>query len=448
MLNLGPLAFAAPWLLLALAALPALWWLLRVTPPAPRRIAFPAIRLLRDLPTGRKPCPHPWWLLLLRLLAAALVVLGLARPVLGPGGGAGGEGSLLLVVDDGWAAAADWPARMAAASATLERAAREGRRAALLPTAPAETGDAPRLIGPMPAEDLRARLAALRPKPWPPDRAAALAAFAAWHAGNPGPLTTLLVSDGVAHGPEAGRLPAALAAAGRLSVALAEARPHRLLPPPVAEADRLRIRVQQVPIGMATEAGVLARTGDGRALARADVPIPADAASGEATLELPLELRNQVVRLEIEGETGAGGVVLLDERFRRRPVGLLPGAEDSADAPLIGELFYLDRALAPFTELRRAPLDRLLSRPIAVLALADRPVPEGPEREALTRWVEQGGTLLRFAGPRLAEHPDPLLPVPLRAERQLGGALSWEQPQRLAPSPRPRPSPGCRSRPR
>src|ERR671928_2225157 len=105
MLALGSFAFAAPWLLTALAALPVLWWLLRVTPPAPRRIAFPALRLLRDLPVAEEtPSRTPWWLLLLRIAAAALLILGLARPVLGPGGAAaGGEGPLLLAVDDGWA---------------------------------------------------------------------------------------------------------------------------------------------------------------------------------------------------------------------------------------------------------------------------------------------------------------------------------------------------------
>jgi len=442
MLTLGPVAFAAPWLLLALAALPVLWWLLRVTPPAPRRIAFPALRLLRDLPvTEETPSRTPWWLLLLRILAAALLVLGLARPVWGPGVGPGGAGTLLLVVDDGWAAAADWPSRMALAAGALDAAGREGRRAALLGTAPAETGEAPRVIGPMPVEDLRGRLAALRPKPWAPDRAAAAAALATWRAANPGAVTPLLLSDGVAHGDAAG-LDAALAAAGPLTLARAEALPTRLLPPPVAEADRLRLSLQQLPLPVASEAAVLARTGDGRALARATIAIPAGAAAGTGVLELPVEIRNQVVRLELEGNATAGGVVLLDERFRRRPVGLLPGTEESADAPLIGDLFYLDRALSPFTELRRAPLDRLLSRPIAVLVLTDRPVAEGAERAALTAWVERGGTLIRFAGPRIAERPDPLLPVPLRAERQLGGSLSWEQPQRLAPFPEASPFAG------
>ena len=81
MLTLGPIAFAAPWLLLALPALPLLWWLLRVTPPAPKRVTFPALRLLRDLlPPEETPARTPWWLLLLRLVAAALMILGLARP--------------------------------------------------------------------------------------------------------------------------------------------------------------------------------------------------------------------------------------------------------------------------------------------------------------------------------------------------------------------------------
>ena len=81
MLQLGPLAFAQPFLLLALVVLPVLWWLLRVTPPAPRRLSFPAIRLLLGLtPPEETPARTPWWLLALRLAAAVCVILGLAQP--------------------------------------------------------------------------------------------------------------------------------------------------------------------------------------------------------------------------------------------------------------------------------------------------------------------------------------------------------------------------------
>ena len=440
MLQLGPIGFVLPWLLLALPLLPAIWWLLRVTPPAPRRQAFPALRLLRDLPAPEQtPSRTPWWLLLLRLVAAALIVLGLARPVWGPGAGTAGDGPLLLVIDDGWAAAPDWPARAAAAQAALDTASREGRRAALLTTAPTDAPESTRPSALMPAEELRARVTALRPKSWAPDRAAALAGFEAWRQNNPGALSSLWLADGLEHqaeGDGSSPLAEALAAAGPLTLARAEGRATRLLLPPRAEPDRLLVSLRQTPAPAGSQATVLARTGDGRALASTSIDLPAGATAGEAALELPLEIRNQVVRLDIDGDESAGAAVLLDERFRRRPVGLVGPAQAGADTPLIGSLYYLERALSPTAELRSGSIEQLLARQLSVLVLADRPVSEGREREALDRWVREGGTLVRFAGPRLAEHPDSLLPVRLRAgERQLGGSLSWEQPQHMAPFP-------------
>ena len=54
------MGFAAPWLLVGLASLPVLWWLLRVTPPAPRRVRFPALRLLLGLsPREETPAKTP-----------------------------------------------------------------------------------------------------------------------------------------------------------------------------------------------------------------------------------------------------------------------------------------------------------------------------------------------------------------------------------------------------
>src|SRR3954447_12087410 len=98
------MTFAAPLALVALAALPLLWWLLRVTPPAPRRETFPAVRLLAGLhATEETPARTPWWLLALRMLAAALIVVALARPVLDAGALLPGSGPVLIVMDNGWA---------------------------------------------------------------------------------------------------------------------------------------------------------------------------------------------------------------------------------------------------------------------------------------------------------------------------------------------------------
>src|SRR5918997_5989118 len=113
MLDLGPLVFTQPWLLVARAALPALWLLLRITPPAPRKVAFPALLFLLGLRSSeRTPARTPLWLLLLRLALAALLILALAGPVLNPAPGLGGRGPLVLAIDNGWAAARHWEDRL------------------------------------------------------------------------------------------------------------------------------------------------------------------------------------------------------------------------------------------------------------------------------------------------------------------------------------------------
>jgi len=84
-MTLGPIAFLAPWLLAGLLALPVIWWLLRTIPPRPRRISFPPTRILVGIENREKtPAQTPWWLTLIRMLAAALVILALAEPVLNP----------------------------------------------------------------------------------------------------------------------------------------------------------------------------------------------------------------------------------------------------------------------------------------------------------------------------------------------------------------------------
>ena len=100
-----PLGFAQPLVLLGLLSLPVLWWLLRLMPPRPRRVEFPPTRLLFDIaPKEETPARTPWWLTLLRLTLAALVILAAAGPLWNPPvATATGATPLALLIDDGWA---------------------------------------------------------------------------------------------------------------------------------------------------------------------------------------------------------------------------------------------------------------------------------------------------------------------------------------------------------
>src|SRR5690348_15736518 len=171
LLSLLPqISFGAPLILTALLALPVLWWLLRVTPPLPRRTLFPPLRLLRGLEDEEQtPAATPWWLLLLRLLAAALLIVALADPLLGRSPKLAGTGPLVIVVDNGWTAARNWEQRQDLIADLLHSA--QGRPVAIIPTA----GSAP--TGFL-NEGEAARIAKeLKPQAWPGDRAEAAAAL-------------------------------------------------------------------------------------------------------------------------------------------------------------------------------------------------------------------------------------------------------------------------------
>ncbi|MEI8395997.1 MAG: BatA domain-containing protein [Rhodospirillaceae bacterium] len=424
----GTLAFAAPELLFALLGLPVVWWLLRLTPPAPQRVMFPALRLLRD-PTTREETPAhtPWWLLALRVLITGLAIIALAGPVLNPGSALPGTGPLVLVIDDGWAAALHRITLRERLATLLTRAERQTRPVIIVTTAPAPT-----LAGPMPAAEAHRLALGLEPHPWPSDRSAALNALKTLTL--PGGVHSIWLSDGL-DAPGTRPLMEYLRHLGTVDVLTepAASLPDLLLPPAADEAT-LTARVVRAAPGPERTVQIRLSAGDGRLLALESARFAAEAVQAEVRFELPLELRNQAERLTIDQQATAGATVLLDERWRRRPVGLVSPRSTGAEArPLLGDLYYLDKAMAPFSEVRRGTVADLLAGGVAMLVLADSGAPGADETRALEDWIDKGGVLVRFAGPQLARAPDALLPVRLRpGDRALGGALSWTKPAHLA----------------
>ena len=426
--------FASPWALLAFLVLPLLWWLLRASPPAPRVQSFPALRLLADLDaSAESPERTPPWLMALRILALSCLILGLASPILNPRREAAGAGPLLVVLDNDWSTAGDWSDRMTTARAAMQAAARTDRPVALLTTAAEIDGRLPVILGPMTAQDALARLAAVQPQPWAPDRAADVRALAEWHhaAGS-----VLFIDSGIKapRGEDAFR--AALARIGTVTDARAPLT-TALLQTPEERDGTLYIRLAAVPQPVARHFAALAEGADGRTLNRIAFTLAPGQSQSSAPLGLPVMLANSVTKLRLTGAPGVAGTLLLDRQWRHRIVGLASTAgATNADAPLVGPLFYLNRALGADVDIRRGGLTDLLAQPLSVLILSDRPLTSPDEVAAVTRFVRQGGLLIRFGGPSTGQTADTLLPVHLlQQDRSLGGALSWNRPEPLAPFP-------------
>ncbi len=432
MLSLGALAFTSPWMLAAAVALPLLWWLLRLTPPAPLVVRFPAIRLLRGLDQEEEtPARTPLWLVALRLGVAAFIILALAHPLLNPVTPFTGSGPLVLVVDTGWAAGPGWAGRQRMMGELIDKAERDGRRVILLETAPSATGAPPRTTEPLAAAEARDRALTFTPHPWPTDREAATRALDTLRL--EGSANVWWLSDGLADG-HAERLAERLRRLGALTLVRDPVAARAgLLRAPEFEGSNMTLRVERAG-GDARDIVVRGRAEDGRVLLREVVAFGEGETAATAQVPLPLEIRNRLMRLEIDGEASAGAAFLLDERWRRRPVGLVATGQAGGDLPLLGERYYLERALGPFSEVHAGSIEKLLEAGLAVIVLPDLGALPPPTIEALGAWIEAGGVTVRFAGPRLAQGTDTLVPVALRrGGRAFGGAMSWSQPATLAP---------------
>lgn len=438
MIGALPLTFTQPLLLLGLFSLPVLWWLLRVMPPRPRRIAFPPTQILREIaPKEETPARSPWWLTLLRLLAATLIILTAAGPIWNPQSTIGGSRApLALLLDDGWSSAASWETRIRTADELISTAENDGRAVALV-----AFSDPTRDINLQPGGAARVALRQMTPKPYAIDRAAILPTLSHF-LGTAGDIDIAWLSDGVDSGQGQAFVAGLPKVIGdrQLTIFDSGAAPSHALVAAQNGASAMTVKVIRANSGAGDAGTIRALDQKGAAIGDAAFAFPASDLETDATFELPVELRNDIARLQITGEQSAGATQLLDKRWRRRAIGIVSGASSDTAQPLLASTFYLTRALGPFADVRlgdvgapQQAIAQFLDQKLPMIVLTDVGTLSPEIRDRLSAWIDKGGVLVRFAGPRLAQAEDDLVPVKLRqGGRSLGGSLTWEKPQHLA----------------
>ena len=272
----------------------------------------------------------------------------------------------------------------------------------------------------------------LTPEPWLPDRKrAAAAVLKAKFAQRP---QIIWLSDGIEDG-QAGATADALAQAGALNVyADAPGRDALALLPPANLANGFDVTVMRAGTDGPRGGEVSALGSHGEMLATARFHFDDGKNRAAAHIPLPLEVRNETTRIAIVNADAAGAVQLLGGGGARRAAGIVSAANGEDTQPLLSDTYYLERALAPYAEVRKGTVSDLLARNVSVLILADVGQLTGSDLDRVEKFVEGGGLLIRFAGERMTGGTDDLVPVKLRVGgRYLGGALAWAEPQKLAP---------------
>lgn len=435
-----PLAFTSPLILGTLIVLPILWYLLKLTPPKPQLEAFPPIEILRKLTKNEEtPAKSPWWLTLLRLTIAALLIFAMAGPIWRPQEPiTNNKNDIILIVDDGWASGEIWNSITNKANIILDEAAINNQLVTLIRTTNPSVSNNNNLS----ANRVKEILATSKSNSVMPNLEETSQVLQA-HLSKTAHGQIIYLSDGLAH--KNSKL---------LWQIISDT--NNIKPIVYLPAQNNLIAINNISNNPDKMIGTVVRTTapnntqllaigyDQKGLPIAQAPVSLFKSKSSTNFEFiePIEIRNQIVRVKIKDQNHAGAVRLLDDSNRRRIVGLISSHGTDISQPLLSPLYYINRALAPYSDTRQSQsaniddsISKLFQQNVSAMIFADIGNMQTQTTANLQKWIEKGGMLIRFAGPRLAANPNAeLLPIELvEGDRLIGGALSWEEPKQIAP---------------
>jgi len=428
-------SFYHPLYLISLLLLPLIYFLIKLTPPQPHVILFPPISILKKLvPAEKTPKNSPLLLFIVRLFLVGAIITALAGPyyqisdkvIIN-------NQPLLIVVDDSWSSAQDWDQRKNFIQNLIHEAELQS-----VPTYiyAASDNNISQFIDYATTHN---RIKILNPKPYVPNYSEAINIIREFTKSHEN-CHIVWLAPALAH-PDAGEFITSLESDKKKSPNLSIYANHndiKILRNPINQKEAIHIDIENYNQSLNSPIEIIASDFYGNTLFQQHFDQKFQT-KDKILIKAPLELRNKVSHLRINNQHTAGSVALLDDRSRRARIGIFAQSKDNSTQPLLSAYYFLSKALNPFADIvipnsgSITPIDDLLSQNITTLILSDVGLLTEPDEHAVAKFLTDGGSLIRFSGPNLAAKADDLLPVKLRpASRNLGGAISWEKPKKIA----------------
>lgn len=428
-------SFYHPLYLISLLLLPLIYFLIKLTPPQPHVILFPPISILKKLvPAEKTPKNSPLLLLIVRLFLVGAIITALAGPyyqisdkvIIN-------NQPLLIVVDDSWSSAQDWDQRKNFIQNLIHEAELQS-----VPTYiyAASDNNISQFID---YATTRNKIKILNPKPYVPNYSEAINIIREFTKSHEN-CHIVWLAPALAH-PDAGEFITSLESDKKKTPNISIYANHndiKILRNPINQKEAIHIDIENYNQSLNSPIEIIASDFYGNTLFQQHFDQKFQT-KDKILIKAPLELRNKVSHLRINNQHTAGSVALLDDRSRRARIGIFAQSKDNSTQPLLSAYYFLSKALNPFADIvipnsgSITPIDDLLSQNITTLILSDVGLLTKSDEHVVAKFLTDGGSLIRFSGPNLAAKADDLLPVKLRpASRNLGGAISWEKPKKIA----------------
>ncbi len=433
------ITFIQPIILSALIALPLIWYFLRISPPAPKTIIFPPTHFLKNLLTEESfPSKTPWWILLLRLMIAALIILALANPVINKVDKLPSYGSIRILIDNSWAAAQNWDNQIKEAKEIISQADREGRYIYILTTTPAIGKEHIKQYGPLLKSDAIATLLGLTPNSWSANYDELIKTLKTNNKSEP--IYTIWLSHGIDEG-NIKKVLEILQSQGGIKYISPKSDKMPLLLQPTKKniSNKTTIDIKAPTNIETTIVSIEAISNKNDIVDIQNVKL--DNKNNLKTIEFDIMgdiIKSNITKFKISQRSGAGAIFILDDQNKKRKVGIVSTAQKEIITPLMNPSYYIKRALEPFANILTGSVNDLIKENVEIIIMNDIATIPHTTLNNLEKWVNHGGLLLRFAGENMAKSQNEqfLVPVILKSGgRSLSGTLSWNKQQKIAPFP-------------
>ena len=436
---LSALTFGNPLALWGLLSLPGIWLLLKIYPPIPKNIFFPAIRFLKNIDNKQETASKsPLWLLIFRILLVTILVLAFSNPIYNAKPDFHNKGPLLLIIDNGWSSSLNWEKRKDQLIAFIEKSEQEKLPIIIAPTAVKNNINNDELSI-LTSKEAKSVIESLTPNPWASNYSLLIKKIDKLPKNKKYNIVWLW--DGIDHenGDSSQIFVNKLENIGRLNVLNYFNNSSIKIITAVKNKTNNKLNIQiSRNIGSLEETIFLRANGvNGKLLNRVELSFKENERITETELLIPNELRKELISITIENVNNAGSIHLFDEKWRKRTVGIFGDKESFRTQPLLSPAYYLDRAIKSFSDVKIGNLEQLIRKETSVIMLPGVGTIREELNTKLKDWIKNGGILIRFAGPNLEAADTDLLPVKLRSmnSRAFGGALSWSIPATIKEFP-------------
>ena len=151
--------------------------------------------------------------------------------------------------------------------------------------------------------------------------------------------------------------------------------------------------------------------------------------------KFPLDVINQIHKLEIVDQNHAGAKYYFDDYSKKKRIGILSDSFQYKENPLLSSVYYIEKSLNTNNILKIGNLDQLIKFNCSVIIIPDKGNITDKDHSKLSNWLANGGTIIRFSNIRLAKNNTKFLPSNnlFMTIRNVGGVLSMEKKLKINP---------------